>query len=152
MRGEVRLFVHNVEGEVLYTERDVVIVSPAGEERVVQILACSGAGKRVLARISGVKTPEDAALLHGWHVEVERASLPAAAPGEHYVHDLLQRPVFDDTGAELGKLADVYPGERDIWVIATPEGEQYVIASPENVLAVEADRIVLAAGALAPGV
>src|SRR5204862_455614 len=121
------------------------LVSPSGEERPVRILARAGAGKRVLARISGVATPEDAAALHGWHVDIDRAALPPPEPGEHYIHDLVDLPVQDEAGTVLGTLVDVVTGEHDIWVVGTPTGEAYLVASRENLLAVEPDRIVVRA-------
>jgi hypothetical protein len=50
----------------------------------------------------------------------------------------------------LGTLVDIVPGERDVWVVETDEGEAWVVATRENVRRVdhEAGVVVLAAGAL----
>jgi len=154
IRGEVRLMLHNREGETLFTERTVLLVSPEGERRDVRVLARSGAGKRVLARIGGVDTPEKAAALMGWALVVDRATLPPPDEGEYYIHDLIDLPVFDAAGAALGTLADVVPGQHhDVWVIATEAGEAFVLATPENVQSVDVPgrRVVLAVGALDTG-
>ena len=138
VRGEVRLMLHHREGSTLFTERTVTLVSADGERRDVRLRARSGAGKRVLARISGVDTPEQAAALMGWAIVVDRATLPAPAEGEYYIHDLLELPVFDAQGAALGTLADVVNSpQHDIWVVEGARGESFVLATPENVVSVD---------------
>lgn len=153
IRGEVRLMLHHRESQTLFTEREVTLVGPAGERRVVRMLARPGAGKRVLAKISGVDTPEAASALHGWSIVVERALLPPPAAGEYYIHDLLDLPVFDASGNALGVLEDVVAGPRDIWVIKGEAGEGFVLASPTNIVSVDVPgrRIVVADGALDSG-
>lgn len=146
----MRLLLHHREGRTLFEPRDVTLVSPDGDRSVVRLHARSGAGKRVLARIAGVDTPEAAEALRGYHVVVDRSVLAPLPDGEYYLHDLLELPVFDASGRTLGTLADVVAGDKDIWVIDTPDGEAFVIASPENVLEVDVPgrRIVLADGAI----
>jgi 16S rRNA processing protein RimM len=153
IRGEVRLILHHREGRTLFEgERDVTLVSPDGARRPAKIAARSGAGKRVIARIAGVDTPEAARDLMGTHVLIARAALPPPGKDEFYIHDLFDLPVFDDTGAELGKLADVAPGQVDVWVVETLAGQEaFVLATKENVVSVSGDRIVLKAGALETG-
>ncbi len=153
IKGEVRVLLHHREGETLFATRRVTLVSRAGERRSVDLVARPGAGKRVLGRVSGVDTPEAAAGLVGWSIVVDRAVLAPPAEGEFYVHDLLGMAVFDDAGVELGVLANVVVGERDVWVLDTPAGEAWVLASSENIRAVDlgARRVVVAAGALTTG-
>lgn len=145
--------LHHREGRTLFEPRDVQLVSPDGVRRTVRLVARSGAGKRVLGRIQGIDTPEAGEALRGWHVVVDRATLAPLPEGEYYLHDLLELPVEDESGRPLGTLADVIAGEKDIWVIDTPAGEAFVIASPETVRRVDVagGRIVLADGALDAG-
>ncbi len=157
VRGEVRLFLHDRQSRTLSKPTSVTIISPTGERRTVNISVRSGAGKRVIARIEGIETPEVAHTFIGWNVIVPRSALPAPAKGEYYIHDLLDLPVFEQTAdeepVEIGKLEDVVSGDRDIWVIATPGGEElYLMASPENVRDVdlEAGRLVVLKGAALP--
>jgi len=146
--------LHHRESQTLFDERGATLVSPDGERREVRIRARSGAGKRVLGRISGVETPEAAAALMGWAIVVERATLPPPGKDEFYIHDLLDLPVFDVAGHALGTLIDVvnHP-QHDIWVVETEGGEAFVLATPDNVVSVDVPgrRIVLADGALDAG-
>lgn len=143
--------LHHREGQTLFTERTVTLVSPTGEKRDVRIRARTGAGKRVLAKIQGVDTPEDAAALMGYAIVVDRSTLPPTGRDEYYIHDLLDLPVFDASGRSLGVLVDVVNSPaHDIWVVNTDAGEAFVLATPENVVSVDVPsrRIVIADGAL----
>lgn len=151
IRGEVRLHLHHRDSQTLYEPSEAILVAPTGERRKVRIQARSGAGRRVIGRIEGVNTPEDAAALHGWGVVVPRAALPEPADGEYYVHDLLGAQVVDELGEPLGEIADVVAGERDVWVVETGDGEHYLAATPENILDVDLElgRVTIRREALA---
>jgi 16S rRNA processing protein RimM len=153
IRGEVRLHLHHRESLLLHEGRDATLVAPSGERRPVHIRTRSGAGQRVLGAIDGVDTPEAAASLHGWHVVVDRATLPEPAADEFYVHDLLGLAVVDAAGASLGEIVDVVQGDRDVWVVRTGTGDAFVVATPENVVEVDLDvgRVVVSVGALDEG-
>lgn len=153
IRGEVRLHLHFRESATLHEAREAILVSPSGERRVVRMQARSGAGQRVIGRIDGVTTPEAAALLHGWHVVVPRASLPPTDEGEYYIHDLLGLAVVDEAGAALGEIVDVVAGHKDVWVVETGSGEGYILATPENVVSVDVQsgRVLVRVGALDVG-
>ncbi len=153
VRGEVRLHLHNREASVLEEPRPVVLVSPEGVERGAVVSVRPGAGKRILGRVNGVTTPEEAAQLIGYAVFIDRAELPEPDDGEFYVADLLGLSVEDEAGTVLGTLVDVVPGHKDVWVVQTDAGEAFLLPSPESVKRVdeEAGVIVVAAGALTLG-
>jgi len=153
VRGEVRLHLHNRTDSVLSEPRTVVLRQNDGTERNADISVRPGAGKRIIGRVQGIKTPEEAAGLVGALVLIDRELLPPPSEGEYYVADLLGLSVEDEAGTVLGTLADVVPGERDVWVVAMDHGEGFLLPGPDTVLRVdpEAGVIVVAAGALAAG-
>lgn len=146
IKGEVRIFLFNPEGETLLEPRPVVLVGPDGTRRPATLSIRAGAGKRILGRISGVDTPEAAAALKDWFIHVDRASMPEAEEGSWYLHDIIGLPVETEDGTPVGTLDDVFEGERDIWAI----GEHFVLASAENVVSVDLEgrKIVIRAAAL----
>lgn len=150
IRGELRLMLHHRESGFLDRPRRVILLGPGGERRNVELSARSGAGKRVIGRLPGVERPEDAAALLGWMVVVARSDLPEPPPGEFYIHDLVGCRVVEEGGQELGSLADVVLGERDIWVIDTPEGEAWLLAVADTIRSVDLDarRVVVRPGAV----
>jgi 16S rRNA processing protein RimM len=153
-RGEVRLLLHNREGGTLGAPRRVNLLLPDGSRSTVTMSARAGAGKRVIGRVEGVTTEAAAEALVGAHVWVARAELPRPPAGEFYLHDVLGLPVVDEDGAPMGTLEDVVSGERDVWVLALPDGtEGFLVATPEAVRLVDpaAGRIVVARGAVSAG-
>lgn len=153
VRGEVRLMLHHRESDFLDRPRRVTLVGPRGERREVELVARSGAGKRVIGRVRGVERPEDAEALMGRLVVVPRAALPEPPPGEFYIHDLVGCTVVEEGGAEVGEIADVVLGERDIWVLDTPHGEAWLVAVADTIRSVDlpARRVVVRPGSVERG-
>ena len=81
----------------------------------------------VLAKLRGVDTPEQAMLLRGQTVTVDREGL-TLPEGTVFIADLIGCRVLGDDGAEIGKIKDVLTmPSSDVYVI---EGEKkYMIPS-----------------------
>lgn len=150
IRGELRIFLHHRESDTLREEREVWLVSPTGERRKAQMVVRPGAGKRILAKVRGIDTPEAAETLVGRAIHIARPALPPTEEGEYYIHDLIGMAVEDETGRSLGMLEDVVPGARDVWVIDTGDEPLFVVAEPEAIHKVDLAnrRIVVAAAAV----
>ena len=137
IRGELRVFLYNPDSPLLGRPRSVTLVSPAGERRTATVGVRTGAGKKLIAQVSGVDTPEVAAAFGGWELVVPRAALPRPKPGEYYQHDLLGLPVRSAGGRELGHLREIVPsGGIDIYIVDGPGGERFVPALRDRVLEV----------------
>lgn len=151
-RGELRVYLHNPVDSVLERPTQVILRGPSGREIATSLVVRPGAGRRILGRVEGVGTPEQARELMGATILVERASLPEPAPGEFYVTDLLGLRVVDADGQDLGRLSDVIEGPVDAWVVERGRGqpEAFVMAEAGNIVAVEmaAGRVVVRVGAL----
>lgn len=125
------------QSETLRAEKPVTLIGPNGERRAATMSVRPGAGRRIIGRIQGVDDEDAARNLHGWAVCIARELLPPVEEGEYYIHDLLGLNVLDEQGVQRGTLADVVAGGRDVWVIDTPDGEVFVLATPENILKVD---------------
>ncbi len=81
----------------------------------------------VLAKLKGIDTPEDATLLRGQVVTIDRSGL-RLPEGTVFIADLIGCRVLDDNGEEIGKIKDVLTmPSSDVYVI---EGEhKYMIPS-----------------------
>ena len=90
--------------------------------------------------LEGVTTEEAANALRNTEVFAARADLPIEE-GSYFIVDLLGLPVkHADTGAILGKLADVNTsGARDLYVVKNQKGEFYVPAVPEFITHIDPD-------------
>ncbi len=86
--------------------------------KVWRVLEGRRQGTSVVVRLEGLSSREDAMALRGTEVEVERAELPAAGPGEHYWFDLMGCAVRNLSGVELGRVESLFSnGAQDVLVI-----------------------------------
>ncbi|MED5374506.1 MAG: ribosome maturation factor RimM [Myxococcota bacterium] len=155
VKGELRVHLHNRSSTLLHSGAQVVLASPGGERRTVQLRTRPGAKGRVLARITGVETPEAAVAFLDWEILVPEDLLPPLREGEFYHRDILRSAVEDTTGRDLGKVIEIHDnGPVEIWVLELPSGEQaYFPVLLDKLVEVDpkARRIVLAEGSIACG-
>lgn len=75
-------------------------------------------GRGVVARLKGVLDRAAAEALRGQSIEVDRAAMPEANPGEYYWMDLVGCAVRNPAGAELGQVESLFSnGAQDVMVI-----------------------------------
>ena len=72
----------------------------------------------VLMKLKGINTPEEADLLRGSYLIINREDEEPLEEGEYYIIDLLGSEVYTDENVLLGKLEDIYnTGSNDIYVV-----------------------------------
>ena len=103
--------------EVLTDRDDRLIVGAAlfleGEEAPRRIHEVELGGRVPVVRLEGVEGREQAEALSGRYLEVEAEPLPA---GHYYWHQLVGLKVTDESGRELGRLAEVFrAGENEVY-------------------------------------
>lgn len=105
MYGELRLALHNPEGDTLdYVER--VVLELAGKQECRVLTGVRGATQATLISLQGVETRNDADLLKGAKVSVFRDDLPALDASEYYLSDLIGAEVFGPDGS-LGHVVEI---------------------------------------------
>ena len=141
LAGEVRLFLYNPDSDLFCGRgREVVMVGPEGTRRDVTVRARSGAGKRILGRVSQVQTPEAARALVGWEIVLAEDALPQTGDDEFYHHELVGLPVKNESGESMGRLTSIHAGpETDIWIVSGPQGQAMIPAVKELVVSVDLD-------------
>ncbi len=125
VRGEVRLFLHNPDSELLRKPRKVALIAPDGKRYQVTVSSRSGAGKRILGHFAEVAERELAASLKGWSLALAKSELPALDDDEFYVWQLEGAEVF---------VADEEAGDRKVGTVMhvhnTPGGDLLEIEGP----------------------
>ena len=76
----------------------------------------------VLAKLKGIDTPEQATLLRGQVVSIDKDQVKLPE-GTVFIADLIGCRVLDDAGAEIGKIKDV---------LTMPSSDVYVIHGEKN--------------------
>jgi 16S rRNA processing protein RimM len=109
LRGELRLALHNPDGDALdCVER--LVVRLRGEFETLQLEAIRGGSSPAIVAFTGVESRNDAERLKGATVFVYRAELPPLEPGEYYLSDLVGATVVGPNG-DVGQVVELalYP-------------------------------------------
>jgi 16S rRNA processing protein RimM len=122
VRGEIRMHLHWEESVTLDEAPSITLFrggKPLGERKIVDGRYVD---KAVLLRLEGVADRGAAEALRGAQVCVPRALLPALAPGEYYLSDLIGARVVSPEGP-LGEVVEIrmHPSVDSI-VVKKPDG------------------------------
>jgi 16S rRNA processing protein RimM len=135
IRGEVRVFLHNPQSQLL-AERERVLLGDEADQDSYRIRSARDTGRHVLLAIEGVSDRDRAGRLKGLRLFVPRDELPELADDEVYVDDLIGLDVFCD-GSPIGRVrASREQGGIEVLTVVTgdeeldlPLVEQYLVAT-----------------------
>ena len=89
----------------------------------------------VLMKLKGINTPEEADLLRGSYLIINREDEEPLEEGEYYIIDLLGSEVYTDENVLLVKLEDIYnTGSNDIYVVKDELGKQVLLPAISDVI------------------
>ena len=122
---------HGIKGEVkvypltedLNKFKRLKTVLVGGVEK--NILGVKFQKDRVILKIEGIDSMNDAETYKGKYIEVPRDKEPELAEDTYYVSDLKECTVYDTSEKELGRIFDV---------ISTPNNDVYWITEPKELL------------------
>jgi 16S rRNA processing protein RimM len=132
---------HGLKGEVKvkpYTNYDDVFVegetyllfnSEKRRHLLVKVETIKDAGKRLIVHFDGFDNIEAANRVSGFEIFIDLEKLPDRGEDTYYFYQLMGCRVFDETGAEVGKVVDVQEtGSADVLCIfpedADPEEDR----------------------------
>lgn len=95
-----------------------------GEDgEVLEIERWQQSGPRLVVKLRGIDTPEQAASLAHSLISVPRSALPATEPGEYYWHDLIGLEVVNLEDHVYGRVARLQEtGAHDVLEVRGDEG------------------------------
>lgn len=140
------LRVHGVHGEVkvqslsdvprrFETLTTVVVASPAGARREMDVRACRKMAHDYLVAFEGIETPEAAASLVGSLMQIPEERLAPLPDGRYYQHDLVGMAVRTEEGTLVGTLADILPtGANAVFVVREAAGREHLIPATSEVV------------------
>ena len=92
-----------------------------------------------LMMVKEITNMDEAEALRGRQLVISPKELPALPKGQFYVRDILGFAVESPDGEAFGTVKDVIsPGSTDVFVIASPTGEEILLAAiKENILTID---------------
>lgn len=111
LRGEASVEPWTSSVERFAELKEVSLVSPDGKlRRAARISSWRPHGERALILFEGVASPEAAALLREWTIEIPATDARALDDGEYFLHDLIGLQLFDESQLLLGTVEDLQEG------------------------------------------
>lgn len=121
VRGWVKIWSETRPPSAIF-EYQPWLVGERGES--LEIEHWQQSGPRLVAKLQGVDTPEQAAALGRETIRVARSSLPETEPGEYYWHDLIGLEVINLEGHRYGRVAKLQEtGAHDVLEVHGEGGE-----------------------------
>jgi 16S rRNA processing protein RimM len=118
VRGEVRLKSYCAEPAAI---ADYGVLTDEAGTRSFEVTLTGQVSNGLSARLSGVRTKEEADALKGLRLFVDRDRLPETGDDEYYHADLIGLRVMDTGGAELGTVRAVLNhGASDLLEVMGP--------------------------------
>jgi 16S rRNA processing protein RimM len=127
IRGDIYFRPHNPHSRAFDEVQQLWIVSD-GQSRRYDVTSMRPVAEAYIAHLAGVDNREAAAALTLAEVRVPRASLPALAPGEYYVEDVVGCAVETEDGRRLGVVSGtLWNGAHDVATVDGPDGRERLI-------------------------
>ncbi|AGX42402.1 ribosome maturation factor RimM [Clostridium saccharobutylicum] len=120
VKGEVKVYPLTQEVDKFKRLKTVLV---DGIEK--KILGVKFQKDRVILKIEGIESMNDAETYKQKYIEIPRANEPELPPDTYYVADLKECIVYDTNEKELGRVFDV---------ISTPNNDVYWIKEPKELL------------------
>jgi 16S rRNA processing protein RimM len=118
IRGQVRLHSYSGNLESLQVAHAALLRFPAGGSRQVTIKRAADHSGKILLTLDNVDSIEQAEILVGCELFLQRDQLPSPAEDEFYWHDLLGLAVVTNEGQVLGTIKDIMEtGANDVYLV-----------------------------------
>jgi 16S rRNA processing protein RimM len=127
---------HGIHGEMImniltdFPERlkNGMVVFVGDDHKPLKVKTWREHQKGLLVGFADYSTPEDVGILRNCLVFIKTKELPPLPKGEYYHHQVIGLRVVDETGAELGVVADVIAtGANDVFLVKQKEGKEFLL-------------------------
>ena len=111
------------------------LLRKGGEVKEVKLVNGKRQGKSVVAQIEGISDRNDAELLCGWEILINKSQLPETEEGVYYWVDLVGLFVETDQGVSLGQVDYLLEtGANDVLVVKEGDQERLIPFINEQVI------------------
>ncbi len=140
VRGEMKVFPTTDDTRRFKKCKEVYVEEKSGLV-LYEVESARVSPDKVLLKLKGIDTPEDAVKLRQRGIFVDREHAVKLSEDEYFIADLIGLDVLDENGVELGKITDVLPtGANDVYQIEMKDGRELLLpAIKECILSVDVE-------------
>lgn len=129
---KVKPFTENIEQ---FEELQKIYIKNKDGKKEYKIQEVKYHKQMILIKFEGIENPEDADLLRGSYLLINRKDAKPLEEGIYYIVDLLGLEVYTDEGVLLGKVDDIFnTGSNDIYVVKDELGKQVLLPGIDDVI------------------
>lgn len=89
----------------------------------------------VLLKLKGVNNMNEAEMLKGLYLKIDRKNAKKLPKDTYFIADLLGLDVYSDENEYLGKVDDIFPtGANDVYVVKDENGKQLLLPGISDVI------------------
>jgi 16S rRNA processing protein RimM len=124
LKGELKFVPFLVDDEILTCLNQIYLETSRGSPTQWQVESLRGSGAKLILKLKGCNSIEDAKDLAGQTLSAPREEFAKLPEGEYYRFDILGLDVFDEDGLGYGKVTDVIvTGSNDVYAVSDGKKE-----------------------------
>lgn len=124
-------------------DADQVVLDLKGQRRPAVVRDARLQGKLLLLAFEGLPDRTAAEPLVGASIIMRRDELPETEEGEHYVSELIGRPVVSPRGDVLGQVVDIEMAGALVWLVVETRSGRKLVPFTEPLVTVDDKRVVV---------
>ena len=139
VKGWVKIFSHTEP------RKNILSYQPwhvriSGKWQTIETLNGREQGKTIVAQVKGVDDPEQAKLIIGVDIYIEKSQLPNLEDGKYYWEDLIGLKVVNITGVVLGNVDNLVDTGSNHVIIVSGKKEHWVPYVEPFLVSVDMDK------------
>ena len=128
VRGEMKVYPTTDDPKRFKSCKEVFIEEKNGELKTYKVESARIAPDKVLLKVEGIDTPEDAVKYRQRGVFVDREHAVKLSEDEYFIADLIGIKVLDESDEEIGTVKDVIQtGANDVYQIDMKDGRELLL-------------------------
>ena len=127
IKGWVKVISYTDPLENILSYKEWFIINEEGE-KPFSIEDFRIQGKRIIVKLDGIQDRNSAEDLKNKEILVSRIDLPKLEKNTYYWNDLLDLPVLDKKGKQIGKVDSLFEtGSNDVLVVVNESKERFLV-------------------------
>ena len=144
IKGKLKAEYYGADLRGVSVYREIFIQDVSGRPEAYEVLEALPQPPRIILRLKGIETIEEAESLTGREIFVKREAFLGLADGEYYWVDILGVEVETQEGKRIGKVKDIFPtGANDVYVVEGKRGEILLPATEEVIQSIDIRKRVM---------